>query len=236
LANRYVWILSLLVASALPSHGQIRILAITSSANFAVGRLLPGSLASIFCTGIQNVGGLITAQDYPLPRMLAGVRVTVNGTEAPLLAVADLAGGSYQQINVQVPWGVTITSGLDFEVSQLGASAHFTTNPQGDWPVFFVDPSGYAVAQHASDYRLVTQSDPVKPGEWAVVYATNIGPVQNRPQDGYPASAGVVDPVVPDTSRYAYYYGLAVGPSGIICQRESRATTLGWLRDRSSIR
>jgi len=205
--------LALVVASALPARGQIQILGITSSANFAVGRLLPGSLASVFCTGIQNVGGVIRAQEYPLPRMLAGVRVTVSGTEAPILAVADLAGGSYQQINVQVPWGVAIASGLDFEVSQLGVSSHFTTSPQGPWPVFFVDSSGYAIAQHASDYRPITESDPAKPGEWTVVYATNLGPVQNQPADGYPAPPGVVDPIVPDTSRYAHYYGLAVGPS-----------------------
>ena len=203
MANRHVLMLALVVVSALPARGQIRILGITSSANFAVGRLLPGSLASVFCTGIQNVGGVIAAQEYPLPRMLAGVRVTVNGIEAPILAVADLSGGSYQQINVQVPWGVAIASGLEFEVSQLGVSSHFTTSPQGPWPVFFVDSSGYAIAQHASDYRPVTESDPAKPGEWTVVCATNLGPVQNQPADGYPAPPGVVDPIVPDTSRYA---------------------------------
>ena len=211
-ANRHVLLLAFLVASALPSRGQIQVLAVTSSANFAIGSLLPGSLASLFCTGIQNVGGLIAAQEYPLPRILAGVRVTVNGTEAPILAIADLAGGSYQQINVQVPWGVTIASGLDFEVGQSGASSHFIRSPGGSWPVFFVDSSGYAIAQHASDYRLVNRSDPANPGEWIVVYATNLGPVQNQPSDGSPAPPNV-NPTVPDTSPYAYYYGLAVGPS-----------------------
>jgi uncharacterized protein (TIGR03437 family) len=204
-------LLAVVLASALPAPGQIRILAVTSSANFAAGRLLPGSLASLFCTGVQNVGGLVTAQEYPLPGTLAGVRVTVNGVQAPLLAVADLAGGSYQQINLQVPWGVKIDSGLTFEVSQ-GTSSVFTANPQSPWPVFFTDASGYAVAQHAADYRLVTQSDPARPGEWILVYATNLGPVENQPPDGYPAPAGP-DPILPDTSRYASYFGLAVGPS-----------------------
>ncbi|HXK04559.1 MAG TPA: hypothetical protein VMS37_19310 [Verrucomicrobiae bacterium] len=212
MANRHVLLLPFLVAFPLPSPGQIQVLAVTSSANFAVGRLLPGSLASLFCTGIQNVGGVVIAPGFPLPHILAGARVAVNGTEAPILAIADLAGGSYQQINVQVPWEATTASGLDFEVSQLGASAHSTAYPQDPWPVFFVDSSGYAVAQHAGDYRLVTRSDPARPGEWVVVYATNLGSVQNPPADGYPAPL-TVDPIVPDTSPYASYFGLAVGPS-----------------------
>ena len=213
MANRRVLILGILIACALPSHAQIQVLAITSSANFAVGRLLPGSLASIFCTGLQNIGGLVAAQEYPLPRTLSAVRVTVNGVEAPLLAIADLAGGAYQQINVQVPWGATVSAGLVVNVSQNGASAHFTMDPQSPWPVFFVDTSDYAIAQHASDYRLVTPSDPARPGEWIVLYATNLGAVQNQPLDGFPAPPGVIDPLVPDPSHYAFYYGLAVGPS-----------------------
>jgi len=156
---------------------------------------------------------LVVAQSYPLPRTLAGVIVAVNGTDAPILAVADIAGGSYQQINLQIPWGTTSVSGLAFDVSQQGAAAHFTTYLNDPWPVFFIDSSGYAIAQHASDFRPVTPGDPARPGEWIVVYATNLGPVQNQPLDGYPAAPGVLAPAVPDPSPYLDYYGLAVGPS-----------------------
>jgi uncharacterized protein (TIGR03437 family) len=156
---------------------------------------------------------LIAAQDHPFPRTLAGVRVTVNGTDAPILAIAEIAGGSYQQINLQIPWEATFTSGLAFDVSQKGAAAHVTTYLDGPWPVFFVDSTGYAIAQHAGDYRPVTRSDPARPGEWIVVYATNLGPVQNQPADGYPALPDILAPIVPDSSPYLAYYGLAVGPS-----------------------
>jgi hypothetical protein len=46
-----------------------------------------------------------------------------------------------------------------------------------------------------------------------VVYATNLGPVQNQPPDGYPARLDVLAPIAPDSSGYLDYYGLAVGPS-----------------------
>ena len=213
LSKRAALLLYILVAVPLPSRGQIQVLGVTSSANFVPGLLQPGSLASVFCTGLQGISGLIAAQDYPLPRTLAGVKVTVNGTDAPILAVAEIAGGSYQQINLQIPWEAKLASGLAFGVSQKGVIAHVTTYSYGPWPVFFVDSSGYAIAQHASDYRPVTQSDPARPGEWIVVYATNLGPVQNQPADGYPALPDVLAPIVPDPSPYRYYYGLAVGPS-----------------------
>jgi uncharacterized protein (TIGR03437 family) len=151
------------------------------------------------------------AQGYPLPRILAGVTVTVNGIDAPILAIANIAAGSYQQINVQIPWEAKPR--LEFDVSQQSATAHFAPSVYDGWGVFFVDSSGYAIAQHASDYRPVTQSDPAKSGEWVVVYATNLGPVQNQPADGYPADPNVLAPIVPDDSPYLDYYGLVVGSS-----------------------
>ena len=205
-------VLILLLTAAVPAGGAIQVLAVTSSANFAQGLTHPGSLASIFCTGLQNLPGLVAAQGYPLPRELAGVTVTVNGIGAPLLAIANLAAGSYQQINIQIPWAAAAP--LVFEVRQAGAAARFTPSVNDGWGVFFVDSSGDAIAQHASDYRLVTRSDPARSGEWVVVYATNLGPVQNQPADGYPADLNVLAPVVADPSPYLDYFGLVVGSSG----------------------
>ena len=204
--------LMLFLALAVPSRGQIQVLGVTSSANFAQGLTQAGSLASVFCTGLQNISGLVAAQGYPLPRALAGVTVTVNGTDASILAIASIAAGSYQQINVQIPWEAKPP--LAFAVSQQGATAHFTPSVYDGWGAFFVGSSGYAIAQHAGDYRPVTQIDPAKSGEWLVVYATNLGPVQNQPADGYPADPNVLAPIVPDDSPYLDYYGLVVGSSG----------------------
>ena len=67
--------LTLFLAVAVPSRGQIQVLSVTSSANFAPGLTQAGTLASVFCTGLQNISGLVVAQGYPLPRILAGVTV-----------------------------------------------------------------------------------------------------------------------------------------------------------------
>lgn len=159
--------LTLFLAVAVPSRAQIQVLSVTSSANFAQGLTQAGSLASVFCSGLQNISGLVVAQGYPLPRILAGGTVTVNGIDASILAIANIAAGSYQQINVQIPWEAKPP--LAFDVSQQSATAHFTPSVYDGWGVFFVDSSRYAIAQHASDYRPVTQSDPAKSGEWVVV-------------------------------------------------------------------
>jgi uncharacterized protein (TIGR03437 family) len=229
LPGRAALLLCVLIAVPLHAWGQIQVMAITSSANFVSGLLKPGSLASIFCTGLEDISGLVTAPGYPLPRTLAGVRVTFDGIDAPLLAVANIAGGAYQQINVQIPWEVTTNSGLAFDVSQQGASSHFTTYASSPWPAFFLDSSGYAIAQHASDYRLVTASDPARPGEWIVAYATNLGPVHNQPPDGYPAGMNDLAPTVPGSSTYRVYYGLAVGPSADYMSTRIESNYIGML-------
>ncbi|MEO8593317.1 MAG: hypothetical protein ABI759_08345 [Candidatus Solibacter sp.] len=211
-----VFLAGLLSAVTLPLYGEIRILAITSAANFATGTLLPGSLASVFCTGLQ-VPALATPDGMPLPRTLAGVKVTVQGVDAPILAIASLAGGTYQQINVQLPWElpVSLTSPAYGVVTQGDASGHFLWSGfTGLWPVFFSNVAGYAVAQHASDLRLVTPADPARPGEWIAVYATNLGPVANQPADGYPAPTQPLAAVAPTPTSYRYYFGPVVGDSG----------------------
>jgi uncharacterized protein (TIGR03437 family) len=200
-----------LLASLWPCFGQIEILAVTSSANFTSGRIRAGSLASIFCRGLQNVGGLIVADSHPLPLSLANVRVRFGAYDAPMLAIGNRDGGLYQQINVQVPWEANTDSGYRIEVQQGVHSAFqmVSTREEILAPAFFVDASGYAVAQHASDYRPVTVNDPARPGEWIIVYATNLGPVENPPRTGYPADLENLHPTLRDTSDTWVSYGLS---------------------------
>jgi len=99
---------ALLLGSALcvfapPGTAEIRILAITSSTDSQPTAIAPGSLESIWCTGLTGIHGIVRAGGPILPTQLAGVSVYAGGSmNAPILAVADLGG--YQLINIQVPW------------------------------------------------------------------------------------------------------------------------------------
>ena len=75
--------------------------AVVSGASFLPG-LAPGGIATAFLSPLGGVSALVTAERYPLPMTLSGVSVRVNGTAAPLHAVANGGGGA--QVNFQVPW------------------------------------------------------------------------------------------------------------------------------------
>lgn len=174
---------SLLVVLSPHLCGEIRVLAVTTATGFTPGLPASGSLASAFCTGLAGT---------------TDVHVAVNADAAPILAVADLGG--YQQINFQVPWEthnastVTVAQGLNQAVFPVPAARV--------WDVFFVDPSGAVVAQHASDYALVTPAHPARPGEWIIAYASNLGPVQNPPPTGVPAPFDRLSPLAPGPDIY----------------------------------
>jgi len=92
----------LLPFMALTLSGQLGDVVVTSAASFEFGLSYYGSIAAIFCRGLTGITETIQAAGFPLPRELGGVRVTIGGVPAPILAVAPVEG--YYQINVQVPW------------------------------------------------------------------------------------------------------------------------------------
>ena len=208
------------------ARGEIRMLAITSAAGFMPGLPQPGSLATAFCTGLTGISGVIPANSNPLPHSIQGVGVVVGGIDAPLLAVADFGG--YQQINFQVPWEATGGGPVSIAQGPDASERTFGVTPTG-WAIFFTNAAKYAVAQHASDYRLVTPTDPARLGEWIVAYATNLGRVQNPPASGAMALADPLSPVLfggavplllllsPLQSVYAEtgYIGLTPGSVGV---------------------
>ena len=197
--------------AAMPLGAEIRLIGVASAAGLVPGFPAGGSLASIFCTGLTGIEGIVLGSGTPLPSLLLGVRVRFevlvdfdpNGwVDAPILAVADL--GKYQQVNIQMPWifsasrPVVLSQGVDSRtVIPLGATA--------PWGQFFTDYEGFAIAQHAEDFSPVTQAKPARPGEWIIVYGTNFGPVSNPPYQGIltPSSAPFAE-IVDDTSVWLY--------------------------------
>ena len=150
------------------------------------GSLARGSLASIYGYGLAQ--DTAQARAYPLPTELAGASVLVDGARAPLMFVSP------GQINFQVPWDapsgeVSITLGAG---GLLGIPS---TISLGDFS------PGVFVAVRAVDQAPVSPAKPVAGGDWVVVYANGLGPVnpgvalgQAAPAD--PLSRTALSPVV----------------------------------------
>jgi uncharacterized protein (TIGR03437 family) len=90
-------ILALAVANTVPISSQDGAVAIVNAASFVPGPLSSNSIAAAFGSFQTDNGQLRVATTMPLPTTLGGVRVTVNGVDAQLLAVSP------NQINFVVP-------------------------------------------------------------------------------------------------------------------------------------
>jgi uncharacterized protein (TIGR03437 family) len=171
-----------------------------NGASFRLG-WTPGGLGSIFGVGLmEDVNGVVAANGPPFATTLRGVSVTINGVPAPLLALANVAGR--EQINLQVPFEVQ-PGPATVVVSNNGTEAVYENVPvNASQPgIFEVGIGGgrYAAALHA-DFRLVSPSDPARPGEVILLFLTGMGPLQpavatNQPGPTPPAST-VFEPVV----------------------------------------
>jgi uncharacterized protein (TIGR03437 family) len=180
-------------------------LAVVNAASYQAGLPEPGGLATIFCTGLMGISGIVTpATQLPLPLQLAGVQVTVNLGAAPLLALADVGGG-VQQINFQVPPERILASKSMVTVTQSGTSGTATNIDYPRVGGFFSDSQGNAIAWHELDGTLVTLGNPARAGEFVAIYGTGFGPTYPPKPIGFPAPPappfqGTMDFAEPGTS------------------------------------
>ena len=172
---------------AVPSGGFV------NGASFQ-GGLVPGSLASIFGTGLtKDLDGIEEVSAAPFPTTLGGVRVYVAGHAAPMVSIANVRG--IEQLNFQVPFEVPAPSGeVAVMIDNNGATATFnnvqTLAVQPGIFEFFLGPSLFAAALHA-DFSVVTPANPAKPGEIILLFVTGLGPTDP------PVGTNVPGPVPP---------------------------------------
>jgi uncharacterized protein (TIGR03437 family) len=187
------------------SGAEIQVLAVVNSASYQAGLAEPGSLASIFCTGLTGISGIKLADtQVPLPLQLAGVQVSINLGSAPLLAVADLGGGM-QQINIQVPVERLLARFSTLRVTQNGSVGSADNVDYPGVGGFFDDAQGNAVAVHRGDGKLVTAQNPARTGESIAAYGTGFGPTYPPKPIGFPVPAiptfqGIMNFTEPNTS------------------------------------
>ena len=145
------------------------------------GAIAPGTIVAIFGTDLAGDTQVATA--VPLPTTLGDTSVTFNNIPAPLFFVSGT------QINAQVPFelmagagSVTVQVKRGSETSEaqpIGIAAVspgvFSLNQQGTGP---------GAILHADTFLPVTESDPVRPGEFLLIFCTGLGLVMPEVPSG----------------------------------------------------
>jgi uncharacterized protein (TIGR03437 family) len=176
---------------------------------------IPGSLGSIFGTGITGVNGVVTSGPVPFETNLQGVSVTVNGTNAPIISLINVNG--QEQINLQVPFSIqpgTATVVIDNNGSTATIEDVPILSAQPGIFEFTLDGMLYAAALHA-DFTVVTPDNPARPGEVILLFVTGLGATDpavptNMAGPSSPLAQTVLDPVVnlggADMEDFGGYY------------------------------
>ncbi len=116
--------------------GAMVINGVTSAASFQKA-FAPGMVISLF--GQNLATGIPTLPSSPLPLLLGGVTVTLNGVSAPLYYVSPT------QINVQIPYSIAANSTATVKVSANGQSATSQIAVEAHAPEVFADTASLLV-------------------------------------------------------------------------------------------
>ena len=157
--------------------------------------LAPGSTVVVQGVNFAPGGDVVAAGGYPLPTMLSGTRVLIDGAEAPLFAVGP------RRIEAQLPWalgGEALAAGglalADVVVESGGAQSwprRFWAAPsapgvftvsgagQGQAAVMFAGTTALAAPLGAGE-----GSRPARAGDVLEIYATGLGAVEPPIADG----------------------------------------------------
>lgn len=222
-------VLCLVLFSAHAAKGQgpeIVTAGVVNAASYAQP-ISPGSIVAIFGTNLAPK--IETAPGTPLPTILAGTTVTVNGTKAPLFYVSP------HQINLQAPSSLVSVLG---DGSQYGSATFVVTTPSGSSApvqatvygdaagIFSLDASGCgrAVAFNVGsngDLSVNSPANSAAPGDSIKIYGTGFGLISNAPPDGTPASGPTFLELAPEVLLdgqvlpSTQYAGLAPGLVGV---------------------
>lgn len=184
----------------------------------------PGAFATLFGSDFTQ-GVETSASELPLPTQLAGLRVSINGTDAPLLYV------SRDQVNFQCPnAGPGERLSLLVRTGNESSAAIEADSVYAAPGIFSLDgsASGQGLVLLADNWKIAmprsadVPSLPARPGDYIVIYAQGLGPVRNGPEWGYPAPLDslvtVVEPVrvmIGGVDAEVVFAGLAPGFVGL---------------------
>ncbi len=182
------------VAPAVNSNG------VANAASFTSGTAVaPGMIASVFGTGLALDSESTPGQ--PLPNMLGGTTVFLNGLRAPIFFASP------GQLNIQIPWdlrsgtqasltvriGPHISEPMMVPVSGFSPGLFSTESSGGGQGAILISGTGSLAAPSG----VTPNSRPARKGEFLEVFATGLGRVNDAPASG---EAAVANPLSETTA------------------------------------
>jgi uncharacterized protein (TIGR03437 family) len=192
--------------------------------------IAPGGLISIYGTGLSASSE--SASQIPLPTTLGNACVSVNNESIPLLYASPT------QINAQLPFDVSGGGSMIVRTSGGISSAFALTVPPTAPTIFRSGTAGPLtgipdVFRANDNYSLVTLSNPIRPKDVLVIYATGLGLTSPEPASGdaspsSPLPFATQQPVVTigDATLDVFYAGLVPGEVGVY---QINATVPWWI-------
>jgi uncharacterized protein (TIGR03437 family) len=170
-----------------PPPAAVSKLSVVHGATFQETSVAAGEMVSIFGAGLGPEAGVTSklTPDGSLETEVAGTQVLFDGRAAPLFYVQD------QQVNVQVPFGVSGRYQTDVAVVANGNTMATATLPvKASVPGLLAvnKGAGQAIALN-QDGSANSFENPVLRGTVLVLYGTGDGEMNSDNKDGRPANA-----------------------------------------------
>jgi uncharacterized protein (TIGR03437 family) len=188
-------------------------LPVANSASGDVGELAPGSLATIYGSGLAT--STATASGFPIPLSLGGASVTVGGVPAPILYASP------GQLNIQIPFEVPPGN------AAIGISVGGNVVESGSFNILSAAPGVFASAGGAaavvnSDGSINSLGNPASAGSTISLYVTGLGAVSPSVPTGQAAAyaplsrtTSTVTATIGTASATVTFAGLAPGFTGL---------------------
>lgn len=169
-------------------------LVVMNAASFRSGPIAPGTILSLFGTGIgpaTTASGKLNAAGR-LDVALQGTQVRFDGVAAPLFYASS------GQINLQVPYSVSGRAETEVEIVQGSVvRARMRVPVAPSMPGLFTTQNGVGqVVAVNEDGTLNSAGNPAARGSVVTLYATGEGQTAPGGREGYPAAVPLPQPVL----------------------------------------
>lgn len=177
---------------------------VLNAASFASGGISPGEMITIFGANLgpsTPVGMTQTVNPGFADTNVGGITVSIDSQDAPIIY------GSATEVNVQVPYEVSIGTGKTLEITYgNSAPADFTVDTVAAAPGIFTlngVGSGQAVAMNydstTSTYTVNSKTTPVYIGQTLIFFLTGEGDYASA---AFPIETGLIVPTTPPNGGY----------------------------------